>query len=59
MLSTVKGVGSRMALNLLSALDADAVVTALHQGDLVALTRIPGVGKKTAERWCWNSRTKW
>ncbi len=50
LLSTVKGIGPKVALNMLSALDVEAVITALHQGDLVTLNRVPGIGKKTAER---------
>jgi Holliday junction DNA helicase RuvA len=46
----VAGVGPRVALSILSGIEAEDLVTALRQGDLARLTRIPGVGKKTAER---------
>lgn len=46
----VAGVGPRLAINILSGIEAEELVTALRQGDLPRLTRIPGVGKKTAER---------
>jgi Holliday junction DNA helicase RuvA len=46
----VNGVGSRMALAILSGMDADAFARCVHAGDSAALTRLPGVGRKTAER---------
>lgn len=46
----VAGVGPKLALNILSGIEAPELVDALRQGDLARLTRIPGVGKKTAER---------
>ena len=47
---TVSGVGPRLALAMLSVLTPDEVSTALRRGDLATLTKIPGVGKKSAER---------
>src|SRR6185369_16971301 len=49
-LISVSGVGPKLAINILSGIDAPELVDALRQRDLVRLTRIPGVGKKTAER---------
>ena len=46
----VSGVGGRMALAILSAMTAEEFARHVHHGDVAALTRIPGVGKKTAER---------
>jgi len=46
----VSGVGPRLALSILSGIEAPELVAALQSGDVVRLTRIPGVGKKTAER---------
>jgi Holliday junction DNA helicase RuvA len=46
----VNGVGPRMALAILSGVTADAFQTAVATEDLASLTRIPGVGRKTAER---------
>ncbi|QFG68559.1 Holliday junction branch migration protein RuvA [Ornithinimicrobium pratense] len=47
---TVSGVGPRLALAMLSVHTPDALRTALARGDLAALTKIPGIGKKSAER---------
>jgi holliday junction DNA helicase RuvA len=46
----VAGVGPRVALSILSGIEAADLVAALRGSDLARLTRIPGVGKKTAER---------
>jgi Holliday junction DNA helicase RuvA len=50
LLLTVKGVGPRVALAILSSLGAETLVQALIQRDLATLNRVPGVGKKLAER---------
>ncbi len=46
----VNGVGTKMALVILSGMDADAFAECVHAGDTARLTALPGVGKKTAER---------
>ena len=46
----VNGIGPRLAVTILSALDYDPFVSAISTKNLTALTQIPGVGKKTAER---------
>jgi Holliday junction DNA helicase RuvA len=46
----VSGVGPRLAINILSGIEAPELVAALRGSDVARLTRIPGVGKKTAER---------
>lgn len=46
----VSGVGGKMALAILSGMTADEFSLTVHAGDVTALTRLPGVGKKTAER---------
>ena len=46
----VNGVGPRLALAILSGMDEDAFMRCIHDDDSKALTRLPGVGKKTAER---------
>lgn len=46
----VNGVGAKMALAILSSMDAQAFTQCIHHGDVDSLVRIPGVGKKTAER---------
>jgi Holliday junction DNA helicase RuvA len=50
LLTTVQQVGARTALNALSTLTVDTLARAVNGNDLRALTQIPGVGKKTAER---------
>jgi Holliday junction DNA helicase RuvA len=46
----VSGVGGKMALAILSGMTADEFALCVQAGDVAALTRLPGVGKKTAER---------
>lgn len=46
----VSGVGAKMALAVLSGIGADEFAQCVERGDAVALTRLPGIGKKTAER---------
>ncbi|MFD2111644.1 Holliday junction branch migration protein RuvA [Thiorhodococcus fuscus] len=46
----VTGVGAKMALAILSGMDATRFSQCVEQEDTTALTRIPGIGKKTAER---------
>jgi Holliday junction DNA helicase RuvA len=46
----VSGVGPRIALAILSGISLDAFAQLLQADDVAALTRIPGVGRKTAER---------
>jgi Holliday junction DNA helicase RuvA len=49
-LISVSGVGPKLAVNVLSGIETPDLVDALRSGDVVRLTRIPGVGRKTAER---------
>jgi Holliday junction DNA helicase RuvA len=46
----VNGVGAKMALAILSGMNAEAFAQCVRAEDLAALTRLPGIGKKTAER---------
>lgn len=46
----VNGVGPKMALAILSALDGDELVSCLQQNRLDTLVKVPGIGRKTAER---------
>jgi Holliday junction DNA helicase RuvA len=46
----VNGVGARLALTILSGMDAGAFAGCIRAGDTAALVRLPGVGRKTAER---------
>ncbi len=50
LLQTVSGVGPRLALAMLAVLEPDTLRTALAEGDLAVLTRVPGIGRKGAER---------
>lgn len=49
-LITVSGVGPKLAVTILSGLNPESTVAAIRAQDHVSLTRIPGVGKKLAER---------
>jgi Holliday junction DNA helicase RuvA len=49
-LTGVSKVGHKMAMNILAGLEADELVRVIAEGDLARLVRIPGIGKKTAER---------
>jgi len=46
----VTGVGARMALAILSGMDAQRFALCVEQQDVTALIRLPGIGRKTAER---------
>lgn len=46
----VNGVGPKLALAILSGMDEDQFIRCVMDDDVKALTRLPGVGKKTAER---------
>src|SRR5689334_9876398 len=50
MLLSASGVGPSLALKILSGMSVEELVPAIRGGDLARLTRIPGVGRKTAER---------
>ena len=49
-LISVQGIGARSGITLLSGMSADEIISAIRSNNLVKLTSIPGVGKKTAER---------
>jgi Holliday junction DNA helicase RuvA len=46
----ISGVGAKMALAILSGMDAGAFRRCIQDGDTASLTRLPGIGRKTAER---------
>ena len=50
LLIKVNGVGPKMALTILSGQSAEEFYRCIHDGDVQTLVRLPGVGKKTAER---------
>ncbi|HJU82837.1 MAG TPA: Holliday junction branch migration protein RuvA [Holophagaceae bacterium] len=58
LLVKVDGVGPKLALAALGAMSTDDLVIAIRGRDLKALTRIPGVGKKTAEKLCFELSEK-
>ena len=49
-LLSISGIGPKLAITVLSGLPPDRLIAAIHGQDHAMLTRIPGVGKKTAER---------
>ena len=57
-LITVSGIGPKLAITILSGMPADEMVGAIRGNDIVRLTRIPGIGKKTAERMVLELRDK-
>ncbi len=46
----ISGIGPKLALAVLSGIDAGELVRAIREQDVARLTKIPGIGKKTAER---------
>jgi Holliday junction DNA helicase RuvA len=58
LLISASGVGPVLALKILSGMSVDDLVPAVRTGDLARLTRIPGVGRKTAERMIVELRDK-
>jgi Holliday junction DNA helicase RuvA len=57
-LITVSGIGPKLAITILSGMPADEMVGAIRGNDVARLTRIPGIGKKTAERMVLELRDK-
>ena len=57
-LITVSGIGPKLAITILSGMAADEMTAAIRGNDLARLTRIPGIGKKTAERMVLELRDK-
>jgi holliday junction DNA helicase RuvA len=57
-LITVSGIGPKLAITILSGMAADEMIGAIRGNDLARLTRIPGIGKKTAERMVLELRDK-
>ena len=49
-LLTISGIGPKLAITVLSGISAERLVGAIRAGDHATLTKIPGIGKKTAER---------
>lgn len=57
-LMSVSGIGAKLAITILSGIAADDLAAAIRGNDVVRLTRIPGIGKKTAERMVLELRDK-
>ena len=57
-LITVSGIGPKLAITILSGMPTSDMVGAIRANDHARLTRIPGIGKKTAERMCVELRDK-
>jgi holliday junction DNA helicase RuvA len=57
-LISVSGIGPKLAVTILSGLAAPDLITAIRSGDVQQLIRIPGIGKKTAERMVLELREK-
>jgi len=57
-LITVSGIGPKLAVTTLSGMAADEMVAAIRGNDVARLTRIPGIGKKIAERMVLELRDK-
>jgi holliday junction DNA helicase RuvA len=57
-LITVSGIGPKLAITILSGMAADEMVGAMRENDIARLTRIPGIGRKTAERMVLELRDK-
>lgn len=49
-LTSIQGIGGRIALGILSAIDLSTLALAIGSGDIPTLQKLPGIGKKTAER---------
>ena len=57
-LITVSGIGPTLAIKILSGMAAEEMVGAIRSNDVARLTRIPGIGRKTAERMVLELRDK-
>jgi holliday junction DNA helicase RuvA len=57
-LITVSGIGPKLAITILSGMATADMVGAIRANDHARLTKIPGIGKKTAERMCVELRDK-
>jgi holliday junction DNA helicase RuvA len=57
-LITVSGIGPKLAMTILSGMPADSMIGAIRGNDIARLTKIPGIGRKTAERMILELRDK-
>ena len=56
-ITSIKGIGGRTAMSILSVLSADEIVRAVAMADVNAFVRVPRIGKKTAERLCFELKS--
>ena len=56
-ITSIKGIGGRTAMAILSVLSADEIIRAVSLADVNTFVRVPGVGKKTAERLCFELKS--
>jgi Holliday junction DNA helicase RuvA len=56
-ITSIKGIGGRTAMSILGVLSADEVVRAVAMADVNAFMRVPRIGKKTAERICFELKS--
>ena len=57
-LISVSGIGPKLAVTILSGMPADEMVASIRRNDIARLIKIPGIGKKTAERMVLELRDK-
>lgn len=57
-LISVSGIGPKLAITVLSGMPLDAMIAAIQGNNVAALTRVPGIGRKTAERMVLELRDK-
>ena len=57
-LISVSKIGPRLAINIMSGAETEKIADAIRQGDIILLTSIPGIGKKTGERLVYELRGK-
>jgi holliday junction DNA helicase RuvA len=57
-LISVSGIGPKLAITVLSGMQAEKMVAAIRGNDVASLTKVPGIGKKTAERMVLELRDK-
>ena len=57
-LRSVNKIGPKLALTILGSMDLGTLASAVQRNDVVSLTKIPGIGKRTAERMCLELKDK-
>jgi len=55
-LTSIKGIGGKLALTVLRHLSSDEIVASAYNTDITAFAAVPGIGKKTAERICFEMK---